>query len=73
MMSGEDHCDQELADEVRPGEGGGGGREGVGGGAAHLTENLTTLTWQVGNKHIYISKYLYIYIYTTNKSMGKYI
>ena len=40
MRSGEAHCDQELADEVRRGK-----KE-----AAHLTQNLTTLTWQVGKK-----------------------
>ena len=52
------HCDQELADEVRRGrkedEGGGGeggrSRRKKEGGAAHLTQNLTTLTWQVGTK-----------------------
>ena len=54
--SSDDHCDQALADEVRRGRGGRGG-EGWGWGelvrgAVHLTQKLTTLTWQVGNKCI---------------------
>ena len=44
MRSGKAHCDQELAEELRRGD-----EEGE---AAQLTENLTTLTWQVGIKDL---------------------
>ena len=62
MRSGEAHCDEKLADEIRRG----GGRrrkeeaeEGRGG--THLTENLTTLTWQVGNKRIDIVRITFFF------------